>query len=95
MTCYSIALDESTNAVDIAQLAVFIRGVDTNLDVTEDLLALCSLKGTTTGKDIFDEVIQLVQTNDLDMFKITAVVTDGAPTMCGSTKGFTALLLKK
>ncbi|GBP13810.1 hypothetical protein EVAR_8025_1 [Eumeta japonica] len=37
-------------------LAIFIRGVDKELTVTEELLALQPLKGTTTREDIFNEV---------------------------------------
>ena len=34
---FSLAVDESTDASDTAQLSVFIRGVDSNLCVTEEL----------------------------------------------------------
>ncbi|GBP26658.1 General transcription factor II-I repeat domain-containing protein 2A [Eumeta japonica] len=50
------SLDESTDLSDIAQLAIFIRGVDKEFTVTEELLALQPLKGTTTGENIFNEV---------------------------------------
>ncbi|GBP19876.1 General transcription factor II-I repeat domain-containing protein 2A [Eumeta japonica] len=50
------SLDESTDLSDTAQLAIFIRGVDKEFTVTEKLLALQPLKGTTTGEDIFNEV---------------------------------------
>lgn len=42
---YSLAVDESTDMMDIAQLAIFIRG--------EEILNIKSMHGTTTGKDIF------------------------------------------
>jgi hypothetical protein len=38
--CFSIALDESTDSSDTAQLAIFIRGVDTNFNYVEELLSL-------------------------------------------------------
>lgn len=41
----SLAVDESTDMMDIAQLAIFIRG--------EEILNITSMHGTTTGKDIF------------------------------------------
>ncbi|CAK1603417.1 unnamed protein product [Parnassius mnemosyne] len=53
---YSMVLDESTDLSDTAQLAIFIRGVDKEFTVTEELLALQPLKGTPTGEDIFIEV---------------------------------------
>ncbi|GBP08086.1 hypothetical protein EVAR_2891_1 [Eumeta japonica] len=39
-----------------AQLVIFIRGVDKEFTVTEELLDLQPLKETTTGEDIFNEV---------------------------------------
>ena len=50
---FSIALDESTDVSGTAQCAVFIRGVDCSLNVTEEFLELIPLKSTTTGRDIF------------------------------------------
>uniref|UniRef100_A0A1A8ABQ2 HAT C-terminal dimerisation domain-containing protein n=1 Tax=Nothobranchius furzeri TaxID=105023 RepID=A0A1A8ABQ2_NOTFU len=37
---YSLAVDESTDTSDIAQLSIFVRGVDSSLSITEELLAL-------------------------------------------------------
>ena len=50
---FSIAIDESTDVSDTAQCAVFIRGVDCSLNMTKEFLELIPLKGTTTGRDIF------------------------------------------
>ena len=47
---YSLAVDESSDTSDTAQLSIFIRGVDSSLCVTEELLGLKSMQGTTTGK---------------------------------------------
>ncbi|GBP27878.1 General transcription factor II-I repeat domain-containing protein 2A [Eumeta japonica] len=49
------ALDESTDLSDAAQLAIFIRGVDKEFTVGEELLPLQPLKETIAGKDIFNE----------------------------------------
>ena len=49
---YSLALDESNDVQDTAQLLVFIRGMDANFQLTEELFSVESLKDTTTGKDI-------------------------------------------
>ena len=37
---FSVAIDESTDITDIAQLAIFIRGVDETLAITEEFLEL-------------------------------------------------------
>ncbi|CAM5155549.1 unnamed protein product [Natator depressus] len=52
---FSVALDKSTDVSDTALCAVFIRGVDCNLNITEELLDLMPLKGTTVGRDIFKD----------------------------------------
>ena len=57
---YSLAVDESSDTSDTAQLSVFIRGVDSSLCITEKLLGLKSMHGTTTGKEIFEEVSKCV-----------------------------------
>lgn len=80
---FSLALDESTDVIDTAQLAVFIRGVDRSLEVTEQLLALRSMKGTTTGADILNEVNNVVNDHNLDLTKLVSIATDGAPAMIG------------
>lgn len=46
---YSVVLDKSTDLKDIAQLAVFIRDVDINFVVTEEMAAIESIKGRTRG----------------------------------------------
>ena len=53
---YSRALDESTDIEDTAQLLMFIRGIDENFEITEELLSLEHLKDTTTGHDLFENV---------------------------------------
>ena len=53
---YSIALDESTDISGTAQPSVFIRGVANNIEVIEELLGMWSMKGTTRGQHIVDEV---------------------------------------
>jgi hypothetical protein len=50
LEAFSIALDDSTDASDTAQLAIFIQEVDADFNTTEEVLALQPLKGTTTGE---------------------------------------------
>ena len=88
---FSLALDESTDVQDTAQLLVFIRGVTPtngdNFEISEELAALQSLKGTTRGEDIFVKVSQTMTDLELDWSKLVNITTDGAPSMTGATRG--------
>ncbi len=53
---FALALDESNDVHGTAQLQIFVRGVSSNFEVSEELADLQSLKGTTTGEDIFGKV---------------------------------------
>ncbi|XP_056642617.1 general transcription factor II-I repeat domain-containing protein 2-like [Diorhabda sublineata] len=93
---FSIALDESTDLSGTAQLTIFIRGIDKEFTVTEELLALQPLKATTTGEDIFNEVQKVFTSFGLPWSKLIGVCTDGAPSMVGLRKGgFIGILNKK
>lgn len=84
---YSLAADESTDMTGTAQLAIFLRGVETNLHVTEEILDIKSMHGTATGKYIFDNVCQSVTDMKLRWEKLVGLITDGAPAMCGEKSG--------
>lgn len=87
---FSLAADESTDRTDTAQLSVFIRGVDSQLSVTEELLDVKSIHGTTTGQDIFEQVEQCINETELPWNKLVGLTTDGAPAMCGARNGLVA-----
>ena len=91
---FSIALDESTDNSDTAQLAIMVRGVDQHFNVTEDLLTLGSLHGTTTGRDVFNELTKHLEEFNLPLEKLSGICTDGAPAMAGTQNGLIGLLLK-
>jgi hypothetical protein len=54
-----LALDESTDTRDTAQLLIFVRGIDAEFEINEELAERQSLKGTTTGEDIFRNCVKL------------------------------------
>ena len=58
MEMYSIAIDESTDNKDTAQVAIFLRGVDNELYISEELLDLVPLKDRTTGNELFEAVLK-------------------------------------
>lgn len=53
--CFSLALNESCDVCETAQLLIFLRGIQ-DFQTTEELAAMQSMKGTTTGQDSFTEV---------------------------------------
>lgn len=89
---YSLALDESTDMSDTAQLAVFVRGVSEDYTVIEELLDLRSMKDTTTGQDIYEEVKSCIEKYELQTENLCGLTTDGAPAMTGKRNGFVALM---
>ncbi|CAB4066718.1 unnamed protein product [Lepeophtheirus salmonis] len=50
---FSVAIDESPDIMDVAQLSIFIRGVHNILTVTEEFVELAPMMETTTAEDIF------------------------------------------
>uniref|UniRef100_H2ZD91 Uncharacterized protein n=1 Tax=Ciona savignyi TaxID=51511 RepID=H2ZD91_CIOSA len=87
-SAFSIALDESTDVSDTAQLVVFIRGVTDNFEVTEEFLDMASMHSTTTGQNICEEVTKLMNKFEIDSSKLVGITTDGAPSMVGKNNGF-------
>ena len=94
LVAFSLALDESTDTEDTAQLAVFIRGVTADLNVCEEFHQSITLRGTTTGKDIFDAMLRCVGQYSLDFSRLVCVTSDGAPAMIGQKKGAASLLVR-
>ena len=92
---FSVAIDESTDVKDTSQLAIFIRGVTEDFTVSEEFLTLVPLKGTTTGKDVSDAVLDTLTTAGLCRKRLVAVTTDGAPAMVGEVKGAASLIVKR
>ena len=88
---FSLALDESTDVMDVSQLLIFIRTIDSSFEVHEELLKLVSLHDTTKGTDIFNAVNSVASAYG-GFDKLSAVVTDGAPAMQGRHTGFAGLL---
>ncbi|XP_023227897.1 general transcription factor II-I repeat domain-containing protein 2A-like [Centruroides sculpturatus] len=89
---YSLAMDESTDATDTAQLAVFIRGINDEYSVTEEMLSLVSLKDTTKSRDLYEAVKRTLMRFSLSLSNISGIITDGAPAMIGKKEGLVKLI---
>ena len=75
---WSFAINESIDVKDVAQLAIFIKGVDKELNETKKLLSLQCMKDTTTGANIFSEVLNAFDKFGLDLSTLRGIPTDGA-----------------
>ena len=90
---YSLAMGESIDCRDTAQLVIYIRGVDKDFNISEELAAMQSMKGRTTGKDICTELVNCVNKKLAYSFtNLVAICTDGAPAMCGKHTGAVSLI---
>ena len=80
-TCssFSLALDESADISNVAQLSIFVRGMDNNFNMFEELIALESLHGRTRELDIFDKVRSCLENLQLDFSNLLSVSTDYEP----------------
>ena len=89
---YSLAMDESIDCCDTAQPVMYIRGVDKNFNISEEL-AMQSMKGLTTGKDICTELINCVNKKLAYNFtNLVAICIEGAPAMSGKHTGAVSLI---
>lgn len=92
---FSLTMDESTDVCNTAQLLIFMRGIDDNFNVYEELADLCSLKGTTTGEDLFESIDKSLNNLGLEWKKLVSVTTDCGKNMSGSNKGVIGRITKK
>lgn len=84
---FSVAVDESTDINDVAQLSVFVRYYLNNV-FNERLLIVIPMKERTTGEAIYKAFKEYMDSKDIPLHKITSVATDGAPAMVGVHAGF-------
>ncbi|XP_078512536.1 general transcription factor II-I repeat domain-containing protein 2-like [Lissotriton helveticus] len=91
-TCkyFSIQCDESIDASDIAQLAMFVRMVFEDFTNKEEFLTLMPLKTTTRGADIHKEMKNYLVKHNVPLKKLVAITTDGTPAMRGRHSDFIA-----
>ncbi|XP_067928555.1 zinc finger BED domain-containing protein 5-like [Watersipora subatra] len=77
---FSVAVDESTDINDVAQLSVFVRYYLNN-KFSEDLAAVIPLTERTTGENIYLAFKAYMSPPKVSMHKIIFVATDGCPAM--------------
>ena len=84
----SVALDESTDISDRAQLIIFIRATTAGFNIFEKHLDMSNMTSPTTGQDICEQVIKVVETFELKPVKLCGLTTDEASSMTGGSNGF-------
>ena len=89
--CLSLAVDESTDKTNDAQLLVYVR-YHWNESYHEDVLGLQTMKGRTTGADIYEAIADVLRIMEVDATKIVSITTDGAPAMVGRLQGMVTRL---
>lgn len=67
----------------MAHLAIFIRGVDETLTVTEEFVDLVPMTDTTTADDIFSALVGALDRVEVEWRRAVSLATDGAPSMTG------------
>ncbi|CAL9707870.1 unnamed protein product [Knipowitschia caucasica] len=86
--CISLAIDESTDVTDKAQLLVYVRFLHKDKkELCEDLLGVTPLETHTRGEDIYAAIKEMLTKRGIDMKQVVSVTTDGAPAMVGKERG--------
>lgn len=84
---YSICIDENTDITSSEYLSIISRFCNID-EVSEELIIIISIPAKTTGKNICEVVINMLENIGLELSKIVSVTTDSAPSMVGKHRGF-------
>ncbi|XP_067939628.1 zinc finger BED domain-containing protein 5-like [Watersipora subatra] len=79
---FSLAIDESTDIMDVAQLAVFVKFFDSE-EMKEEVFTLFGLEGEITGQAAYDALVKRLDKMKISLHKCISVTTDGAPAIVG------------
>ncbi|XP_045076200.1 SCAN domain-containing protein 3-like [Coregonus clupeaformis] len=91
--CVGLAVDESTDICDNAQLLVFARFFNTaQKTFCEDMLGVTPLQTSTRGEDIYLAIKEMLTKRGIEPKQVVSITTDGAPSMIGKEKGAVARL---
>jgi len=92
---YALQCDESTDVSQCCQLLVFVRFLDDDNTIKEELLLLQELVTTSKGSDVMKIINEYFEKHDIMWEKLVGFCTDGAPAMLGSRSGLATLVKEK
>lgn len=84
---FSLCLDESNDLLDIKQLVIFIRGVNEDFEIFEEMLDLVPLDTNSESDTIFEKILEVFHKFDIDLNKIISITVDGARNLSGVKNG--------
>ena len=84
LTYFSLALYESNDVCDTAELLIFLQGINPDFEMTEELALVQSMKSTTTGEGLLEEVNKCGAKLGLSFEKLSSVTTDECPNLTGN-----------
>jgi len=93
--CFALQCDESTDISNCCQLLVFVRFLDDDNIIKEELLISRELETTSKGIDVMNAISEYFQKHSLMWEKLVGFCTDGAPAMLGSRSGLATLVKQK
>ena len=88
VSSFSLAVDESTDINDSAQLLIFVRCLSSSFELCEDFLSMEILATRTRGEDIFIAVKNDCIRSGLDLKYLRGICTDGAAATTENQQGF-------
>lgn len=92
---FALQCDESTDISNCCQLLVFVRFLDDDNIIKEELLISRELETTSKGIDVMNSISEYFEKHNLMWDKLVALCTDGAPAMLGSRSGLATLVKQK
>ncbi|KII70813.1 General transcription factor II-I repeat domain-containing protein 2 [Thelohanellus kitauei] len=85
-------MDESNDISDTAQVAVFKRAINDNIDIIDEIFGLEPIHSSTKVSDLFEILNNLGEKNNMEWGNLVSICTDEALAMGGSRSGCLTLL---